>query len=173
MLAEPFVKLLPGLSVTWASDHSWWGHWVAVGHVGKMSWVRLYGRWLQGGSPVTVLTVQRMYRHLHCSWLLTIWPICKDVTESPPVVPLPGHPEQAVDGEPELAHPPEHLAVQVHVRDETPAKGEEGHSELCAGSSHDEKVDRGKVGSRNTDALGHESSIWLGGLALPVDKTPH
>ena len=88
-------------------------------------------------------------------------------------MPLPGHPEQAVDGEPELAHPPEHLAVQVHVRDQPPAKGEESHSELCAGSSHDEKVDRSKVGSCNTDALGHESSIWLGGLALPVDQTPY
>ena len=141
-----------------------------VWNICKVSWVRLDGRGLQGRRPVAVFAVQRVDRNLHRPGLLSIRPISEDIAQGSPVVALPRHPQQAKDCETKLAHPPNHLAVQVDVSDESPAEGEESDPEFSASPSHDEEVDGGEVCPRDADTLRHETSVRLRGLALPVDE---
>ena len=83
---------------------------------------------------------------------------------------LPCHPQQPVDCETKLAHPPNDFAVQVDISDQSPAEGEEGNTKFCSSPFHDEEVNRCEVCPCNAHTLGHETSVRLRGFALPVDQ---
>ena len=114
-----------------------------------------------------------MDRHLHRPWLLTIRPIRKDIAEGSSIVALPCHPQQAVDCETKLSHPPNDLAIQVDISDQSPAEGEESNTKFCSSPSHHEEVDGGEVCPCDAHTLRHETSVRLRGFALPVDQASH